>query len=225
MSKFTLRDAQTAIAGLADTQNNILAAIQALANGHAAAPTPPPVQNANLVAPIPGAAVGPHTRVEQQVALANRTGTMTAKQEIPADDDAELRQIPEDKPDREGPAWATGVLNNKHGLFPRMKRAKNTRTGALEIVRYPVAPPDRSHFMANASGRPFGLTITLSVPDGKGGEQIAQFPAVVNLTAKEFSSYDHGLYGQIQSVDIVLPDGSEFTLAGQMNLQLKKRKN
>jgi hypothetical protein len=234
MSKFTLRDAATAIAGLTEMQGNILQAIQQLAaNGnHAAAPAP-----ANLARLVPVSVVAPQgppivTRderhradvaasVQQQTSDANRLGNVNVE-DVTIDDGN--RQIPEDKTDREGPCWASNTLQTPNGLFPARKRKKNPRTGNLEIVNYDVSAANRAHFMAMASGRQFGLEVTLGVPDGKGGEKIARFPALCTLSAKQFQSYDHGLYGRIESIDIVLPDGSEYMLSGQVNMQLKKRK-
>src|SRR4051812_11268313 len=107
MSKFTLRDAQTAISGLADGQAALLAAIQNLAQQNGSHPLSNAV-SANLVAPVGQPIITRDERhsadVTASVQQANANGHLNL------DDvsiDNENRQIPEDNPHKEGPCWAT----------------------------------------------------------------------------------------------------------------------
>lgn len=218
MSKFTLRDAQQGIESLQQSQTQILDLLRAMAPAGHSAPVQATVPNsaastAAVVRPIPGEAKPEAESIRVQASIAANT---TSDSDEP---------LPVDRPDREGPCWASNTLRTKHGLFPQRKRRKNGRTGELEIVNYDVSPANRAHFMHAAAQREFGIVVTLNVPDGKGGETTVQYPAVCALASKQYSSFDHGLYGQVKSVNVTLPDGSEFVLSGQVTLSLKKRTN
>ena len=92
-----------------------------------------------------------------------------------------------------------------------------------KLKTFKVNPNDRKAFMQATAETTFGVTITSTTYDRKGNEQTAEFPAVAALTHKQFSSGNHGIYGRIESSRIVLIDGDEYILTGQVNMQLAKR--
>jgi hypothetical protein len=234
MPRFNAQAAVAALESKFDQQGQALSSLVSMmerltgqpatnANGSAAR-TPP----ANLpeILPINAAVVATERPTKgnflTQPELAARAAMHTGIHDE-GDSDFVAEPVPADNPNVKGPVWSSKVLRNKYGTFPAHHRRQNPQTKKLETTRYDVSPADRSNFMAQTQGRQFGIEATIAVPDGNGGEKIVRFPAVCNLTQKQFSSYDHGLYGKVESLVLTLPDGSEYVLDGQVNLQLSKR--
>lgn len=86
-----------------------------------------------------------------------------------------------------------------------------------------VRPADRLAFMQSASKVQWGVNVSATVHDKQGKPQSTTFPAIAQMGAKRFSSGNHGLYGQVTGIRIVLQDGSEYELTGNVSLLLKKR--
>jgi len=92
-----------------------------------------------------------------------------------------------------------------------------------KLKSYKCNPNDRKAFMETTRDTTFGMALSLSTFDKQGNEKTVDFPAVATLTGKQFSSGNHGIYGRVDSVRVVLANGDEYILSGQVNLQLQKR--
>lgn len=221
---------ETKMARSDSVQESILAALQGLMGQPQTQPANAPV-NARTgtlpnILPVNHSTVATEAPVRgnflTQPELAARAATQTG---VHADEGDEylIQPLPTDDPNAKGPVWSSKTLRNKWGTFPAHHRRQDPQTKRLETVRYDCSPADRSNFMAATNGRQFGFEATLAIPAGDGTEKIVRFPAVCSLEAKQFSSFNHGLYGQVKTLILTLPDGSEYVLDGQVNLQLKKR--